>query len=357
MSLYSEIERITQAKADLRDALEAKGATIDESATLDSYVEVVDDLSGDTGKEMIERDTSVMVIDDTVTKIGDYAFYHNTALTSIEINSENSQLKSIGDHAFDNCSNLTEIWFAGQPIVWYGSNVFYNCNKITQFESPLNLVGSIDVPSDASMSQMYLFGSVNFGNAYTLGSDLQRVDCTYCSKVPNINATVLNNIPNATFSVPATLYDAWTSDGTWSSIDKRINSVDDPDDMSWTFSYVTSDDSSVSINGQNSICTVIDHYYDEDMGRWVVNMFGKPVMNSNFFGSNVNKIIDFYFDNEMLYIGNVFKNNYDLSTIHFFSAKPPKFGWGNADDNNYNSGLLNSKDCTIYLDSPQWQSE
>jgi len=79
-------------------------------------------------------------------------------------------------------------------------------------------------------------------------------------------------------------------------------------------------------------------------------------MNSNFFGSDVNKIIDFYFDDEMLYIGNVFKNNYDLSTIHFF-AKPPKFGWGNADDNRYNSGLLNSKDCTIYLDSPQWQSE
>lgn len=48
-------------------------------------------------------------------------------------------------------------------------------------------------------------------------------------------------------------------------------------------------------------------------------------MNSNFFGSDVNKIIDFYFDSEMLYIGNVFKNNYDLSTIHFF-GKPPKFG-------------------------------
>ena len=80
-------------------------------------------------------------------------------------------------------------------------------------------------------------------------------------------------------------------------------------------------------------------------------------MNSNFFGSDVNKLIDFYFDNEMLYIGNVFKNNYDLSTIHFINGKPPKFGWGNADDNRYNSGLLNSKDCTIYLDSPQWQSE
>lgn len=266
MSLYSEIERITQAKADLRDALEAKGATIDESATLDSYVEVVDDLSGDTGKEMIERDASVMTIDDTVTKIGDYAFYHNTALTSIETKSENSQLKSIGDHAFDNCSNLDQVFFAGQPIVWYGSNVFYNCNKITYFESPLNLVGSIDVPSDASMREMYLYGSVNFGNAYYLGSDLLTVDCTYCSKVPNINATVLNNIPNAVFTVPATLYEAWTSDGTWSSIDKRIDSVDDPDGMNWSFTYLTNDDSSVTINGQNSICTVLSHEYDQDNG-------------------------------------------------------------------------------------------
>ena len=119
------------------------------------------------------------------------------------------------------------------------------------------MVGSIDVPSDASMREMYLYGSVNFGNAYTLGSDLLTVDCTYCSKVPNINATVLNNIPNAVFSVPATLYEAWTSDGTWSSIDeKRIDSVDDPSDMSWMFSYVTSDDSSISINEYNSICTM-----------------------------------------------------------------------------------------------------
>lgn len=272
MSLYSEIERISQAKADLRDALEAKGAAIDESATLDSYVKVVDDLSGDTGKEMIERDASVMVIDDTVTKIGDYAFYHNTALTRIETNSEKSQLKSIGDHAFDNCSNLTQVWFAGQPILWYGSSVFYNCNKLTTFESPLDLVGSSDVPSDASMKEMNLYGNVNFGFAYTLGSDLRIVDCRYCSKVPNINATVLNNIPNATFYVPATLYEAWTNDGTWSSISKRINSVDDPDGMSWMFSYVTSDDSSISIRGENSICTVIEHIYDEDLGRWVVRM-------------------------------------------------------------------------------------
>ena len=271
-TLSSEITRIQKAKADLKGALEAKGATIDEGATLDSYVTVVDDLSSDTGKEMIERDASVMVIDDTVTKIGDYAFYHNTALTSIETKSENSQLKSIGDHAFDNCSNLDQVFFAGQPILWYGSSVFYNCNKITYFESPLDLVGSIDVPSDASMREMYLYGSVNFGFAYTLGSDLLTVDCTYCSKVPNINATVLNNIPNAVFIVPATLYEAWRSDATWSSISKRINSVDDPDGMSWMFSYVTNDDSSISIRGENSICTVREHFYDENMGRWVVMM-------------------------------------------------------------------------------------
>lgn len=272
MSLYSEIERISQAKADLKDALEAKGATIDEGATLDSYVEVVDDLSGDTGKEMIERDASVMVIDDTVTKIGDYAFYHNTALTGISMNSDNSQLKSIGDHAFDNCSNLTTVQFNGQPILWYGSSVFHNCNKLTSFESPLNLAGSIDVPNDASMAEMNLYGSVNFGFAYYLGSDLRNVDCTYCFKVPNINATVLNNIPNATFNVPATLYEAWRSDATWSSINGRINSVDDPDGMSWMFSYVTSDDSSISIREEQSICTVLEHFYDEDLGRWVVIM-------------------------------------------------------------------------------------
>ena len=116
MSLYSEIERIAQAKAELKDALEAKGATIDDDATIDAYVEVVDDLSGDTGKSMIEREEQYFTLDKSITKIGDYAFYHNTALTGIEVMADTdpdtgedipvSNIISIGDHAFDNCSNI-----------------------------------------------------------------------------------------------------------------------------------------------------------------------------------------------------------------------------------------------------------
>lgn len=79
-------------------------------------------------------------------------------------------------------------------------------------------------------------------------------------------------------------------------------------------------------------------------------------MNTNFFGSDVNKLTDFYFNDEMLYIGNVFKNNYGLESIHF-TGKPPKFGWGNADDNNYNTGLYNSDGCSIYIDSNEWWGE
>ena len=54
MSLYSEIERLTQAKVDLRDALDAKGVTVDKDATIDTYAKSISEIpTGSDGRLII----------------------------------------------------------------------------------------------------------------------------------------------------------------------------------------------------------------------------------------------------------------------------------------------------------------
>ena len=101
-------------------------------------------------------------------------------------------------------------------MLWYGSSVFYNCDKLAEYDSPILLTSASQVPSNGSLQHLILRGAVDFGFSYSLGSALETVDAQYCSKVPNINATVLANISNAEFNVPTVLYEKWSDDPAWS---------------------------------------------------------------------------------------------------------------------------------------------
>ena len=72
--------------------------------------------------------TSV-TIPDSVTSIGDYAFYKCSNLTTVII-SENSQLTSIGYYAFSYCSSLTSIYIP-DSVTSIGTDAFYNCSNLT----------------------------------------------------------------------------------------------------------------------------------------------------------------------------------------------------------------------------------
>ena len=69
-----------------------------------------------------------------VTSIGDYAFEYCSNLTDITFG-ENSQLTSIGIEAFRNCSGLTSITFTGTMEQWSaiskGSDWDYNTGNYT----------------------------------------------------------------------------------------------------------------------------------------------------------------------------------------------------------------------------------
>ena len=81
-----------------------------------------------------------ITIPDSVTSIGDYAFYRNSSLTSLTFG-ENSQLTSIGDYAFYECTSLTNVAFGEHSQLTYiGSEAFYRCNSLTSITIPDSVI-------------------------------------------------------------------------------------------------------------------------------------------------------------------------------------------------------------------------
>ena len=68
-----------------------------------------------------------LIIPDSVTSIGDYAFYNCSRLTSVIIG---NGVTSIGSHAFYNCSRLMSVTIP-DSVTSIGDYAFYNCSKLT----------------------------------------------------------------------------------------------------------------------------------------------------------------------------------------------------------------------------------
>lgn len=89
MSIASELTRLQNAKAAIKQSLENKGATIDSSATLSDYPSIIDNLpsGGDNSvlKDLIERDITSIEIPEGTTQIGHSAFLECQNLQEITI--------------------------------------------------------------------------------------------------------------------------------------------------------------------------------------------------------------------------------------------------------------------------------
>ena len=161
-----------------------------------------------------------------ITSLGDYVFRDcpRLALTSLP-----SGITSIGQYAFNNCPRLA-LTSLPSGITSLPTAAFQYCPKIalTTFPSGMTSIGDYAFKQGTGLASITLppaltaIGNQAFANCY----NLKVCDCTECTAVPTLGASVFQNA-HADFKilVPSALEEEWKAAANWSSYASQIIGV------------------------------------------------------------------------------------------------------------------------------------
>ena len=122
------------------------------------------------GNVVIPEEVTCMNRTLKVTRIGNYAFYRSSGLTSVTIP---NSVTSIGNMAFQDCSGLTSVTI-GTSVTSIGSMAFSGCSKLTSITIP-NSVTTIGISAFEGCSGLT---SVTIPNSVTSIGDFAFKDCS-----------------------------------------------------------------------------------------------------------------------------------------------------------------------------------
>ena len=161
-----------------------------------------------------------------ITSLGDYAFADCSMLT---LTSLPSGITSLGDYVFRDCPRLA-LTALPSGITSLPTAAFQYCPKIalTTFPSGMTSIGAYAFKQGTGLASITLppaltaIGNQAFANCY----NLKVCDCTECTAVPTLGASVFQNA-HADFKilVPSALEEEWKAAANWSSYASQIIGV------------------------------------------------------------------------------------------------------------------------------------
>ena len=184
------------------------------------------------------------VIPDSVTSIGDYAFYDCDRLTNITIP---DGVSSIGDSAFEGCNSLTSINIPNN-VTSIGNSAFADCSSLTSITIPnrITMIGdhtfrgcssltNISIPNNVtSIGYAAFYGCINLAsvtipyrvtiidyNAFGCCSNLTSIYCDAWTP-PTISNYTFHDVSSCTLYVPRGCKEAYSADKNWSRFTKIV---------------------------------------------------------------------------------------------------------------------------------------
>ena len=236
MSISTEITRLQTAKSDIKSAIEAKGVTVPSSAKIDTYDDYVSQISGGGGsedlKKMIDRTITSIVIPSDVTTIGNSAFYNCSSLTSVTIP---NSVTIIGKSAFSSTSilrvnsNTNGVVNIPSGVTTISNSSFGSCRSIT----------SVTIPDSVTTIDGYAFYTCTSLRNVTIGSGVTSIGSAAfgytnsiisftCNAVtpPTVGSGILASASaNLVIYVPSASVNTYKAASGWSTYASQIQAI------------------------------------------------------------------------------------------------------------------------------------
>lgn len=229
-TIQDNINRIKQAKADIKEAIIAKGGTLAEDAKLSEFKEAVEGLpSGGASFEEIMTDDNgrgvvgieQVIVNEGVTSLTASA-YKGMQIVKIQLP---YSLNIINSGCFENCTLLNEV-IIRDNVTKIGPYAFKGLFKLTK----------LNLPKKLQEIGMQAFMGAGFTEGLHLPQGVTKIPIgcfNNCSKLPSLifdEHTAIPTLDNINafqstpckFIVPDALYDEWVSATNWSTYADRI---------------------------------------------------------------------------------------------------------------------------------------
>ena len=189
---YNLVSKIQEAEVTSNPNKYTGSVVIPEKVTYENVEYSVTSIGdGAFGEDMFQQSRLTSItIPNSVTSIGNYAFYRCSGLTSITIP---NSVTSIGNYAFYDCSSLTSITIPNS-VTSIGNSTFINCTNLTSITIP-NSVTSIGTEAFRGCSGLT---AITIPNSVTSIGDQAFYNCSSLTSVTIPNS--VTSIGNSAFS-------------------------------------------------------------------------------------------------------------------------------------------------------------